>query len=230
MKLYCIFICILVLSLMTGCRSTPGGEEPNYDYWKEIIDIFRDTPLPDDDKEEDPVSPPEDVDPDTPPTAGDLPGGIEWANANISGWPATAKLTVSFSGQTLNMRYDKANVWPAGNTRASDGGPLVGNAWVIAKSPVTGRLTAATWEWMRPGQQAKPAYKVEDGHTKVRQFPSGWQPVAGEEVWIMVSSMVRGSERTVNERSNAVKVTWPNGIKVLSVLQVGPTQVIEPEE
>jgi hypothetical protein len=42
----------------------------------------------------------------------------------------------------------------------------------------------------------------------VGQF-EGWEPKSGETYGFMVSTLARGQERTVNERSNVVLVKWP---------------------
>lgn len=149
--------------------------------------------------------------PETPeppaPVAGDIPTPTVWHNQDISGWPVTANLSVRIDQRDIHMVYDKAATWPAGRTPARDGGEMVGNAWVFVN--LDGTWHAETWEWMRKGQQAKWRTSLTGpGHLNSRALRD-WEPQSGEEIGIMVSTFVRGAERTVNERSNVVMVRWP---------------------
>lgn len=137
----------------------------------------------------------------------DIPAGTVWLEQNIESWPITTNLEAEVTNNHIIMRYDKSSTWPAGNTRARDGGPLVGNAWVIAN--VDGTWYAETWEWMRQGQQMKARTSLTGpGHLRSRMLRD-WEPASGETIYIMVSTFVRGPERTSNERSAAIPVVWP---------------------
>jgi len=134
--------------------------------------------------------------------------GVVWLDTDISGWSQTAVLHAGVSGGTLRLSYDKASVWPTTATRASDGGPLNGNCWVIVN--LDGTWYAATFDWMRTGQTSKSTAAVRgtDGH--IRQSPlNSWTPRSGETYGFMVSTPARTGERTVNQRSNVSMVQWP---------------------
>ncbi len=125
-------------------------------------------------------------------------GSIHYLHANVSGWPITSSLSVSI-GSTVNLKYNKANVWPARNG-------VNANPWIIVN--LDGRWTAATFEWLRPGQTSKPASVVEGGHIK-RAPLNNFRPRSGETYGWMVSSLARDGTRTVNERTNIVLARWP---------------------
>ena len=127
---------------------------------------------------------------------------IKWLNVDVSNWAQTASLNASVRGGTINMPYDKAKVWPA-----RDG--VNANCWAIVN--IGGTWYAATFEYLRSGQTAKPT-AVLDGskgdHFKVSPL-SSWRPSSGERFGIMVSGLARGGLRNVQERSNISMVTWP---------------------
>ena len=158
------------------------------------------TPTPD------PDDPNPNPDPGTNAPSGGWPseitGTIKWLHTDVSSWPVTASLTASVGGSTINFPYSKANVWPA-----VDG--VNANCWVFVK--LNGQWYAATFEWLRRGQTAKPK-GVLDGsmgdHIKVSPL-SSWDPHSGERIGIMVSGLARTQLRSVRERSNVYMVTWP---------------------
>jgi hypothetical protein len=137
------------------------------------------------------------------PSAGwpaEINGPIQWLHTDVSGWAQTASLSASVGGGTINMPYSKARVWPA-----MDG--LNANPWVIVN--LNGQWYAATFEWFRFGQTAKPMSVLSGGgHIKVAPL-SGWRPRSGERIGLMVSGLARTTMRNVKERSNVVMVTWP---------------------
>ncbi len=135
---------------------------------------------------------------------------VTWLHPDISGWPITTELTVTFSGSSVCLEYDRKNVWPEVEIFPPDGTLVVANAWVFAQDG--GRWYAGTFEWMRPGQTCKAMSAVEGGHIKVRPFDeaSGWRPASGEVLYFMVSGLIRNpSYRNVMERTNIVRVVWP---------------------
>ena len=160
----------------------------------------------------DPENPtPEPEDPEDPGTGTNAPssswpseitGSIRWLHTDVSSWPVTASLTASVGGSTINFPYSKASVWPV-----VDG--VNANCWVFVK--LNGQWYAATFEWLRRGQTAKPK-GVLDGsmgdHIKVSPL-SSWRPKKGERIGIMVSGLARTQMRSVRERSNVYMVTWP---------------------
>lgn len=127
---------------------------------------------------------------------------IVWKGKNVSGWPVTATLRASVSGDTVRLNYDKARVWP-------EVGGVCANCWAIAN--IGGRWYAGTFEYLRSGQTSKPAYTLDGSHGdhfKVSPL-SFWRPQHGEVFGLMVSGLCRGGLSNVQERSNIVMVRWP---------------------
>jgi hypothetical protein len=141
----------------------------------------------------------------------EFPEGMVWLYPSVENWKVTANLkSVSFNGEFIVLDYDKANTWPAhdfGNMK------LNANPWVIVNKD--GTYYAATWEWMKQGQTSKFASAVNGDHIKRREL-DGWEPQPGEELQFFLSGLVRGPERTVSERSNVVKITWPRDANALA--------------
>ncbi len=134
--------------------------------------------------------------------------GVVWLDTDVSGWAQTTTLSAGVSGGTIRLDYDKASVWPHASTRASNGGPLVGNCWVFVN--LDGTWYAATWDWMRPGQTSKAASAVRGTGGHIGRAPlNTWTPKSGETYGFMVSTVARTGDRTINERSNVTMVTWP---------------------
>ena len=132
---------------------------------------------------------------------------VRWLDTNISSWAQTATLNASLSGGTLVLNYDKANAWPTARTRASDGGPLVGNVWIFVNR--NGTWYGATWDWMRRGQTSKAKNSVRGTGGHIPQAPlNTFTPSPGQTYGFMVSTVARGGERTINERSNVSMVVW----------------------
>jgi hypothetical protein len=127
------------------------------------------------------------------------PNSIHYLHADVSGWPITSSLSVSIGGGSVNMPYDKTNVWPAR-------GGLNANPWIIVN--VDGQWTAATFEWLRVGQTSKPMSVVAGDHIKKPPL-NNFRPQSGVTYGWMVTSLARDSSRTVNERTNIVLATWP---------------------
>ena len=125
---------------------------------------------------------------------------IKWLHTDVSRWPVTTTVKVSFSGDKIQFPYGKAKTW-----RSVDG--VNANPWVIAK--VGGQWYAATFEWLRFGQTVKPKHTVRGDHTKASPLSGGWAPQKGDRVGIFVSGLARAKSRNHQERSNVVMVTWP---------------------
>ncbi|MCC5851021.1 MAG: hypothetical protein JJU29_23275 [Verrucomicrobia bacterium] len=141
--------------------------------------------------------------------ADDIPlDGVVWLDTDISGWAQTSTLKAGVSGATLQLNHTQARQWPTANTRASDGGPLNGNVWILVN--VGGTWHAATWDWMRSGQTSKGTASVRGTGGHISRAPlNTFTPRSGETYGFMVSTPARGAERTINERSNVSAVTWP---------------------
>ena len=130
----------------------------------------------------------------------EIDGPIHWLHHDVSKWPVTASIHVSFSGNRINFPYSKSRVWPA-----VDG--VNGNPWVIAK--IDGTWYAATFEWLSFGQTSKPTSTVGGGNIKAAPMDGNWAPRSGQRVGIMVSGLARSKTRNVEERTRMVMVTWP---------------------
>ena len=132
----------------------------------------------------------------------EITGTIHWLHTDVSAWPATTTLNASVGGGTINLSYDKARAWPA--VQGANANP-----WVFVK--LDGQWYAATFEWLRHGQTAKPMAVLNGSmgdHIKMPPL-SGWRPASGERIGLMVSGLARTELRNVKERSNVVMVTWP---------------------
>jgi hypothetical protein len=140
-------------------------------------------------------------------------GGIDlsrvvWLDADVSNWAETATLNAGVSGGTLLLNYDKANSWPTAKTRAVDGGPLVGNCWVVVN--IDGVWYAGTFDWMRKGGTTRPVDAVRGSGGHIPYAPlNRWSPRSGETYGFLVTTPARSAERTINERSNISMVVWP---------------------
>ena len=130
----------------------------------------------------------------------EIDGPIHWLHHDVSKWPVTASIHVSFSGNRINFPYSKSRVWPA-----VDG--VNGNPWVIAK--IDGTWYAATFEWLSFGQTSKPTSTVGGGNIKAAPMDGNWAPRSGQRVGIMVSGLARSKTRNVEERTEMIMVTWP---------------------
>jgi hypothetical protein len=128
---------------------------------------------------------------------------VVWLHANVSGWPVTSGLSVRIGGGTVNLNYDAARSWPARNVQGTS---VNANPWIFVNRG--GTWYAATWEWLRPGQTAKPMGVVNGAHIKASPL-GNFRPVSGETYGWMVSTLARGGERTLNERTNIVMARWP---------------------
>ena len=156
-------------------------------------------PLPDDPPGDDPMDDPNDttdqIDPFT---------QVRWRHHNVSSYPITTDLTVSFDRHRIRLDYDAQ--WPVFHLNGETA--VVANAWVFVQRG--DRWVAATWEYLRPGQKKKDKEYVEGGHTKIKDLPRDWRPERGEVLGFMVSTLARHHiEKRVQERSNIVLVRWP---------------------
>ena len=130
----------------------------------------------------------------------EITGTIHWLYPDVSSWTQTATLNASVGGGTINLSYDKAKVWHAV-------GGVNANPWVFVN--LNGQWYAATFEYLRHGQTAKPMSVLNaNDHIKVAPL-NKWRARSGERIGLMVSGLTRGGYRNVKERSNVVMVTWP---------------------
>ena len=131
---------------------------------------------------------------------------VTWLHHNVSGWAKTSTVTsTSIGNPPVCIDHTKRGSWPG----VSAGGTTVeGNPWIFAK--VGGRWYAATYEWLRPGQECKGISAGNIG-AHIKKSPlSSWRPSSGDQVGLMVSTPARfGPQGSRKERSNVVLVTWP---------------------
>ena len=150
-----------------------------------------------------------------PQSSGELPevlSGVTWLHTDVSGWPVTTTLSVSFQGGTICLDYDKKDVWPSVAIPRSSGDgdvDVVANPWVFLE--YGGQWYGATWEWLAVGSTCKNLSSVAGDH--IKQFhviPEDWRPASGERLFFMVSALARFSDiSNVQERSQFVEIVWP---------------------
>lgn len=128
---------------------------------------------------------------------------VRWLHTNVSGWSQTATLSVSFSGDNINLNYNKARAWPSRNTA---GASVNANAWVFVN--INGTWYAATWEWLRYGQTSKAKSSVSGSHIGTSPL-NNFSPQSGTVYGFMVSGLARSDVRNVQERSNVCMARWP---------------------
>ena len=136
---------------------------------------------------------------------------ITWLHTDVSGWPVTSNLSVSFRGGEICLDYDKSNVWPSVSIPHSSGNgtvDVVANPWVILN--YNGQWYAGTWEWLAVGRICRNKNSVAGDHIKrFAQIPMDWRPTPGQTLYFMVSSLARTSTvANVQERTNIVEVVW----------------------
>ncbi len=125
--------------------------------------------------------------------------GVTWLHTDVSRWAETATLDVWVADGYIHLEYDKAGTWPARNG-------LNANPWIFVFRD--GRWYAATFEWLKSGQRAKPVHVVAGDH--IERSPLGsFRPRTGETYGFMVSGLARDNTRNVQERSNVVMLRWP---------------------
>ncbi len=140
-------------------------------------------------------------------------GAVHWLHADVSGWSETADLyNVALSDSMICLEHDRAAWWPTVDIDG-EGTHVNANPWIFVWKPDLvggGTWYGATWEWMRPSMPCKARSAVHGTHIKQPPFhaESGWAPSAGETIWFAVSGLARTSDRTVEERSQLVPVTW----------------------
>lgn len=141
------------------------------------------------------------------------PKAVTWLHGRgeVAGWPVTSHLEeVEMDGRgAIIFPYDATAAWPAFSKEKN----VSANPWVFAK--VGGQWYGATWEWLRPGVTLKRLNEPGDiwpaslfKRTKIHPL-AGHIPLPGDEVGFMISTLARGGERTINRRTQIVKVRWP---------------------
>jgi hypothetical protein len=132
------------------------------------------------------------------------------ANAaqDIANFRQTSTVTsVTVTRSLICIFHTKSRGWPVR-------GGLEGNPWIATF--LNGKLFAATYEWLRPGQTCKGIDSSKYGGTAKALGPHigagplvGYVPKKGDVVYFFVSTLARLQERSSNERSDVWEFTWP---------------------
>ena len=152
-------------------------------------------------------------------TAPVTPGGatefdlnkVVWLHTDVSGWPETKSMTVELGGGVICLNGSFSTEWPGAEISHTSGAYNISvnaNPWVFAFR--NGQWYGGTWEWFTVGNTCKPARTVSGDHVKIPPMAIDWDPVKGETLYFMVSTIARGSNlNNIQERTNVVKVVWP---------------------
>ncbi len=163
------------------------------------------------------LPPDEFPDPDNPKTRGKIvwPHGI-----NTVEWTATSKITnldINIQNGQVSITHTKAGQWDPTTSVSSESveDPVEGNAWIIV--PLNGKGYAAPYDWIG---KADPDHMLDvvnlDG--LYQQLPiranvsalARWEPLPGDKIGFMVSGLVKGDIKNVEERSKMIRVTLPD--------------------
>ena len=135
---------------------------------------------------------------------------VKWLHTNVANWPVTHSLTVNLGGGIICMEWGGTSTWPSATIRHTSGTRDIkvnANPWVFVYR--NGAWYGGTWEWMTPNGNCKPMKSVEGGHIK-RPPLTSWDPVSGETLYFMVSSLARsGNLSSYQARTDVVRVVWP---------------------
>lgn len=140
---------------------------------------------------------------------------ISWlspASTNVSDWAVTSRITgVTIEGDDICIYHSKSGQWPLVSI---DGNPpnIEGNPMIVVN--VNGEWYGAGFDWFGQGRACKHMPRYEYGRDQIRVWPldGSWPgPRSGEEVGVLVStpSSDRVPVRSLNERSNIVRVRFP---------------------
>lgn len=137
---------------------------------------------------------------------------VTWLHTNVSQWPVTTTLSVSFQGGLICLEYDKKDVWPSVAIPHNSGDydiEVVANPWVLLE--YQGQWYAGTWEWLVVGATCKNKSSVAGDHIKQpAHVPLDWRPTSGQRLYFMVSGLARFADiANTQERSQVVEVIWP---------------------
>jgi hypothetical protein len=147
--------------------------------------------------------------PPPPPSGIDLTQTI-FLHTNVTSWAQTSTITgVSIGNGQICVYHTKAGQWPTSLFGSNDPIAVEGNVWIIAN--VGGQWYAATYDWLRPGQECKFVTGPELGRDQIRIPPldASWEPRSGDLVGFMVSTRARDHVRAGMERTNVVTIRWP---------------------
>jgi len=131
----------------------------------------------------------------------------------IAWWPVTSNVTeVVQYGDTICVNHTKAGQWPLTDVfQDGNGANIEGRILIVAE--FNGRWYGGGFDWLKEGRTCKQMPAIEYGRDQVRIWPmdASWPgPRPGDRVGFLVStpSSDRIGNRTVNERSNIVVITY----------------------
>jgi hypothetical protein len=145
------------------------------------------------------------------------PHSIVWLSPavteDIAFWPVTSNVTeVVQYGDTICVNHTKAGQWPLTDVfQDGNGANIEGRILIVAE--FNGRWYGAGFDWLKEGRTCKQMPANEYGRDQVRIWPmdASWPgPRPGDRVGYLVStpSSDRIGNRTINERSNIVVITY----------------------
>ncbi|RBP49209.1 hypothetical protein [Arenicella xantha] len=129
----------------------------------------------------------------------------------VKDWPIGSRLNVDISGGNINLRYDRANSWPAVRPNSLGGAAVNANAWGFVK--LGGVWHAGTWEYLRPGQITKKTTAF-GGCCHFRSPINNFNKVNGEIYGFMVAGVTRDTSGGINvaQRTNVELYRWGSGV------------------
>jgi hypothetical protein len=137
-------------------------------------------------------------------------------SGHVADWDVTSTVTgTHFDYERLCVYHSKAGEWPEvlGIFSEDPEAPMEGNIWIIAR--VEGTWYAATFDYLRPGDECKfedwsPTGEGPGPSTFSAEPLATWVPRTGEPVYMFMSTVARHEPLgPLHERSDYVQLTWP---------------------
>lgn len=123
-------------------------------------------------------------------------------------WPITATITSArFTGDGVEAQHSGTEGWPVRRDGGDPEKPSIGN-WLLIAECMDGRYHGAAIEWLGKGR-TRVTGKRFDGTDNIHGILSTWRPTRGETIYLMLSTVVRASPFTTQERSQIVAVKIP---------------------
>ena len=145
------------------------------------------------------------------------PNQIVWLHSDVSNWTVNSMITgIDINESTVCIFHTQAGLWPFSTDvfpvdvgDPPGGAPIEGNIWIMAQ--FNGVWHAATWDWLRPGQQCKDEGADAFGRDQIRIPPmdASWVPQLGDPTGFMMSTIARTNLRAGEFRTNIVVRPWP---------------------
>jgi lysophospholipase L1-like esterase len=145
---------------------------------------------------------------------------IRWSfGPDVSQWPITSSLnSVTFNGNEICTYYSKVGSWPAYRPYTDFSIDAEANPWIIVK--INGQWNACPYEWYYVGTQCRDDMSATVLKESDRCSIASWNPVVGEKVCFMVTTLARNNIYTwgsdvngkpyahQNQRTNIKCVGW----------------------